>query len=160
MAGKTIVLVALALTVTGYASEETAPKLRLPSGLEAIATAAQLGQPWPGSPQARADDGWFVVLGTRLTGTQVDLLRDGPVNWARPSGSLYLDDRYARYMMWLLDPTMAAYRPYYAGSFCQRYNSRVRGPTAKLGKVRVYYMRAGNGGGPTKSFLLEYSCPK
>jgi hypothetical protein len=61
-------------------------------------------------------------------------------------------------MTWLLEPDMAGYRPYYAGHVCLRWNSAHTGK-AKLATVNINYMKAAPGG-PSKQFLLHYSCPK
>ncbi len=158
--GRVIVVGSLTLALLGYASNEAGSQDQLPAGVEAVAAMAQLGQPWSVPPTTDPDSGWFVVEGVQVNGRRMDMLQGGAVNWARPAepGKVYRNARLERYMMRLLEPAMAPYRPYYAGIMCDRWNGQHRGPTIRLSKVYVNYMQEGPDGVPNKRFLLQYTC--
>ena len=162
MMGRAIILAALALTVAGYASTVSASRFRLPAPIDAMATMAQLGQPWSVPPQAKARDGWYVVEGEQVNGKRVDVLRGGSVNWARPAKGdrVHTDPRLRRYMLRLLEPSMAEYRPYYTEYLCVRWNARSL-PATRLKNVSMSYVGEPPGAAsPSRSLLLEYTCPK
>jgi hypothetical protein len=157
---RAIVLSSLALVLAGYASNASASRFRLPRPVAAVAMAAQLGQPWSPPPLPKAD-GWYVVEGVRENGQRMDLLHGGPIEWAKPSevGTVFGNFRLQRFMRSLLEPEMAKNRSYFAGSFCQQWNTLVTGPS-RLAKVYVNYMQGQPDGTHKKLFLLEYPCPK
>ena len=154
--GRAIILAALAVTVAGYASTVWASRFKLPASIDAVATMAQLGQPWSVPPQAKARDGWYVVEGEQTNGKRVDVLRGGSVSWARPAEGdrVYSDPRLRRYMMRLLEPGMVGYRPYYAEYLCLRWNIRNL-PATRLKTVSMSYVKeAAGGGSPSRPLLL------
>jgi hypothetical protein len=93
------------------------------------------------APQPSREDGWYVVVGRREDGTDVDPFRDAPVNWDKPEriSALYPNVRWAAYLSVLHWQGYDRYRPFFADYLGRHWNARHVGGEA-VESVEVYYV--------------------
>jgi hypothetical protein len=93
------------------------------------------------APRPSRDDGWYVVVGRREDGTEVDPFRGGPVSWDPPEriSALYPNVRWAAYLTALHWPGDERFQPLFANYLGQHWNAHHGGGEA-VESVEVYYM--------------------
>jgi hypothetical protein len=94
------------------------------------------------APYPLKDDGWYVVVGTREDGREVDLLRGGaPVSWNKPElvSATYQNTRWRKYMVNLWQKEHAAHRARFARYLCREWDAR-HGEGERLREIEIYYM--------------------
>ncbi|MGH7499851.1 MAG: hypothetical protein ACREL3_13490 [Gemmatimonadales bacterium] len=164
----TLVVAAMLVTLAGNVSNTRSGRFELPAGMQAVATMAQLGQPWsPWASGTPAENGWYVIEGVLLNGRRADVWSGEAINYAKPAdmAGVYHNDRFHRYLIRLSTPEMAGYRPYYADYLCHKWNARYTGK-ARLEQIYMSYMhepapmRGEPRAGIVKELLLHQVCPK
>jgi hypothetical protein len=139
----------------------TIPSIRLPFTFwEVPGRALRIDQRWGMfSPHPSTQDGWYVIEGTRLDGTHVDLFRHGrAVSWEKPKrmAAEYPNARWRKYLSSLAEARLSAWRPYYGAYLARRWNSRHTG-SERVSSFRIYFMLEETlpaGVAPVKKLLL------
>ena len=116
-------------------------------------------------------DGWYVVDGHLVNGTEINVLDPGkPVSFEKPASvaDMYKNERWRKYLMNLSLADFSDYRLYYGKYLCRSYNLRhPRGaadPEA-LNTFNIYFMAhnislSGQQSPPTKDLLWSHYCFK
>jgi predicted DCC family thiol-disulfide oxidoreductase YuxK len=116
---------------------------RLVEIADSVGESVRLSQGWTMfAPQPSRLDGWFVARGVTRDGRAMDVFRDraGEPDWNRPE-SLEREHptyRWERYRMFLVEPSHARYRPYYARYLCRVWNNNPS-HTEKISTVQIYF---------------------
>jgi len=116
-------------------------------------------------------DGWYVIDGHLVNGTEVNVLDLGkPVSFEKPANiaDLYKNERWRKYLMNLSLADFSDYRLYYGKYLCRSYNLRhPRGATdpEALNTFNIYFMAhninpSGQQTPPTKDLLWTHYCFK
>jgi hypothetical protein len=117
----------------------------LPQRLNWLGEGLGLGQSWGMfAPYPSKESGWYVIVGTREDGRQVDLFTGGgPVRWDRPElvSATFKNTRWRKYLMNLAQLEHARYRDGYARYLCGQWNAAHIGGE-RLKSVEVYFMLA------------------
>ena len=128
------------LEATSYVRQIFPPQANL------VGYLLRLDQRWSMfSPSPLADDGWFVIPGTLLDGSRVNLWtgRRG-VSWEKPLSVLeqYPNDRWWKFMenIYLVQRQRDAALDAYAGYVCRDWNARHRG-RERLETFQIVYMQ-------------------
>jgi predicted DCC family thiol-disulfide oxidoreductase YuxK len=116
-------------------------------------------------------DGWYVIDGHLVNGTEVNVLEPGkPVSFDKPASiaDMYKNERWRKYLMNLSLADFSDYRLYYGRYLCRSYNLRhPRGaadPEA-LNTFNIYFMShnislSGQPSQPAKDVLWTHYCFK
>jgi hypothetical protein len=119
-------------------------KLDVPSGLRWMAFAFRIDQHWDMfSPSPLKDDGWYVIPGTLIDGTIVDVFQNGsPLSWEKPElvAYTYKNQRWQKYMMTLWNRDFSAFREYYGKYLCRSWNDKHKGGQ-QLDHFTIYFMK-------------------
>lgn len=94
------------------------------------------------SPSPSHTDGWFLVPGKLVDGSEVDVLRPGaPLSYARPARISRAEDRsrWRSYRMRLWNPRFADHRLHYARYLCRSWNIAAE-PDRRLLSLNLVYM--------------------
>jgi hypothetical protein len=94
------------------------------------------------APFPLKEDGWYVVEGTRVDGTRVDVLHGGgPVRWEKPElvSECFPNERWRKYLLNLWYAGNAAHRPYYADYLLRDWNDRHAGKE-RMESLEIYFM--------------------
>lgn len=117
--------------------------LRPRGTLELPRTVLRLSQGWRMFVPPYRDAGWFVAVGTRADGSEVNVLfgEGGEVVWERPRyvAHMFPDQRWRKYLVNLRKPTFAGHRRRLAGYLCRAWNSAH--PDDRVATVDVYYLK-------------------
>ncbi len=133
-----------------------------------LVNAVRLDQHWGlFAPYPRTSDGYYVVLGTRADGSEIDYLKDDlKLTWEKPddvSGS-YKTFRWRKYFRDLRRGSKRSHLAFYSDFVCRDWNQSHAGQE-RLTTVDIYFMRRTTrekgGYEPTKKERLwRYSCDR
>ncbi len=101
-----------------------------------------LNQRWNMFSSPLREDGWYVIDGTLIDGSHVDLFREGqPVSWEKPASisTMYNNDRWRKYMMNLWMKAQYKHRGYLSDYLCHHWNEN-HPPWQQVTKIKIYYM--------------------
>ncbi len=119
-------------------------KLDVPRQAKWIGSALRIDQQWNMfAPYPLKDDGWYVIPGTLMNGTEVDVFQGGgPVSWEKPKlvAYTYKNQRWQKYMMNLWNRDFSKFREFYGKYLCRSWNDAHKGGE-KLDRFTIYYMR-------------------
>lgn len=118
----------------------------IPAPIQTATLILRLDQYWNMfAPFPLKDDGWYVVDGTLLDGTPIDLQHDdkrGPVNFDKPTdlAASFPTESWRKYFLnlWLQD--FEKYREFYAEYHCRRWNTTHTGEQ-RLKHLEIHFMR-------------------
>lgn len=113
------------------------------NSLDWFSRLTRLDQSWSiFAPTPPRDDGWHVVEGTLADGSTVDVLRDRPVTWEKPSlgerNALYKNMQWRTYFINLNRAIGEKLYPGYGDYLCRRWNAQHAG--GKLDSLIIYFM--------------------
>lgn len=142
-------------------------KVDVPLKIKWLGSALRIDQQWNMfAPYPLKDDGWYVIPGTLVNGTEVDVFTSGrPVTWEKPGlvAYTYKNQRWQKYMMNLWSRDFSKFREFYAKYLCRSWNDRHNGGE-KLDHFTIYYMkedtRPDGEALPEKVNLWEHYCFK
>ncbi|HSA58258.1 MAG TPA: HTTM domain-containing protein [bacterium] len=142
-------------------------KIDVPGRLKWIGSALRIDQQWNMfAPYPLKDDGWYVIPGTLVDGTEIDVFRGGgPVSWEKPKyvAYTYKNQRWQKYMMNLWSRDFANFREFYGKYLCRSWNDSHRAGE-KLDHFTIYYMKEDTlperEAEPEKISLWEHYCFK
>ena len=114
------------------------------NSLDWFSRLTRLDQSWSiFAPNPPRDDGWHVVEGTLKNGREVDVLRNGSVNWSKPSlrqrNAIYKNMQWRTYFINLNRAIGQKLYPDYGNYLCRRWNAKHRGEN-QLDSLTVYFM--------------------
>jgi hypothetical protein len=116
----------------------------VPASVRWVGHLTRLDQKWDMfAPNPLKDDGWWVMPGQLLNGSEVDLFRGGqPVDWSKPAliAELYPDQRWRKYMRNLWSKDYKNLRVYYAKYLCRTWNNSHTG-RQKLKTLQMIFMK-------------------
>lgn len=115
-----------------------------PRHFNAIGKAFHLEQMWNMFFIPMRDDGWFLVPAQLVNGSVVNLQGPGlALSWEKPSlvSDTYIDQRWRKYLLYLISPANHAYIPQYARYLCHRWNSSHEGGERLKALQIVFMMR-------------------
>lgn len=136
----------LCIVLTLIWNIQTLRVIEVPEPVEASVLALRLDQYWNMfAPFPLKEDGWYVVPGTLVDGTTIDLLhgdRTGPVSFAKPANlsTSFPTESWRKYFLNLWLPDYEQYRAFYAEYHCQRWNTRHEGDQ-RLKTLFIHYVK-------------------
>jgi hypothetical protein len=113
-----------------------------PASWHHFAAALGLNQGWGVfAPRPGTYHGWFVMPARLRDGSEVDLFRRCPVDWARPAmpSEWYVNSRWRRYLLNLLDDDYAWLKPHFAEFLRRRWDRD--NPGREVMSLEVYLVR-------------------
>lgn len=142
-------------------------RVDVPRRLQWIGLALRVDQQWNMfAPNPLRDDGWYVIPGTLVDGTVVDVFRRGmPLTWEKPRlvAYTYKNQRWQKYMMNLWSRDFSMFREFYGKYLCRSWND-VRKGAEQLDHFTIYFMREDTlpdgEAVPEKISLWEHYCFK
>jgi len=138
----------------------------LGKGLETYTTKLALDQAWEMfAPFPTKEDGWYVIVGNRTDGGEVDVWRDGePVNWDEPISirKSYKNERWRKYFEYLQALHDARVIAPFAKYLCNQWNSRHSTAQQHIGRLDAYFMKKKGADMPEKQIIKKlrwkYDC--
>jgi uncharacterized membrane protein YphA (DoxX/SURF4 family) len=125
-------------------SDMNRKRIDIPWRLKWIASMLRIDQTWNMfAPYPLKDDGWYVIPGTLLNGSEVDVFKGGgPVSWEKPKyvAYTYKNQRWQKYMMNLWSRDFSDFRLYYGKYLCRLWNDQHQ-HSEQLDHFTIYYMR-------------------
>jgi hypothetical protein len=142
-------------------------KIDVPRRLKWIASALRIDQQWNMfAPYPLKDDGWYVIPGTLVNGTEVDVFTGRrPVTWEKPHlvAYSYKNQRWQKYMMNLWSRDFSKFREFYGKYLCRAWNEAHKGGE-QLDRFTIYFMKEDTlpqgEDAPEKISLWEHYCFK
>lgn len=113
-----------------------------PKHFDVIGKVLNIGQTWNMFFIPLRDDGWFIVPGQLKNGSVVDLQHDKmTLSWERPSlvSDTYIDQRWRKYLLHLIETKSTVYVPYYAKYLCHHWNQSHEGDE-QLKALQIVFM--------------------
>ncbi|MDP3975475.1 MAG: HTTM domain-containing protein [bacterium] len=149
-----IVTILLALTILWNLSDSKVTSVEFPESAKPLMWILRLDQKWDMfSPYPLKEDGWYVLPGTLLDGTEVDVLTGKAVTYEKPAmvSATYPNERWRKYLMnlWLRDNT--DHRLWYGKYLCRDWNARQEGEQ-QLDNFQIIFMK--------EMSLPNYEIPK
>jgi len=138
----------------------------IPEGARIIAYTTRLDQRWGMfAPYPRTEDGWYVVPGKLVNGTDVNLFtNENSVSYEKPKdvSAMYTSTRWRTYLMNLWLRYYSNYRPSYSRYLCREWNNKHQGDM-KLKSLQIIFMLEITKPnyekvGVNKVVLQEYNC--
>jgi hypothetical protein len=112
-----------------------------------VSTVTRLDQMWGMfSPYPITDDGWFIMPGHLVDGTEVNLFNSkdpkARMTYKKPAfvAGMYKNERWRKYLMNIWSPNNQTQRPYYAGYLCHNWN-RFNVGAQELYDLKLIFMR-------------------
>ena len=116
----------------------------MPDRLQWIGSLLRIDQRWDMfAPSPLKDDGWYVIPGTLVDGTEVDVFRsEAPVRWEKLQlvAYTYKNQRWQKYMMNLWSEDFSAFREFYGKFLCRSWNDVHKGGK-QLDHFTIYFMK-------------------
>jgi hypothetical protein len=142
-------------------------RIDVPHRFKWIASALRIDQQWNMfAPYPLKDDGWYVIPGTLVNGTEVDVFAGGkPVTWEKPKlvAYTYKNQRWQKYMMNLWSRDFSKFREFYGKYHCRSWNEAHK-EDERLDRFTIYFMREDTlphgEAPPEKVSLWEHYCFK
>ncbi len=141
---KVLVMVSMVLAATWNIATLFQSEKQLPAILRAPTVSLNIDQKWNMfAPKPFSEDGWFVIAGTLVNGTPVDLFRKvvGPVDFSKPEviADMYPNSLWRKYYgnLWLKEN--ADQRLYFGKYLCRLWNDEHQGGE-QVSKFEVFYM--------------------
>lgn len=121
---------------------------RVPYPLKRLPLYARLDQKWNMfAPYPLKIDGWYIVLGTKLDGFKVDLMRNAfqgseKISFEKPDSvsSLYPSQRWRKYMMNLRRKKYKRHRGLFLRHLCRKWNYQASGMD-QLKEIELIFMK-------------------
>ncbi len=132
--------IALYLDMTAVCS-----RLPVPDTLKALDTALLHRKAWGSFESADTFSNyrtWYMALGTRQDGTQVDIMRNAPVSWVCPMNfrENFKNSRWKFYVTALRDDAMELCRPYFLRYLLNEWNrSHQSGPRVSRAELFILW---------------------
>lgn len=146
-------LVALGLFLviaTWNAASVSGSPVRFPDALRPLTYMLRIDQNWGMfAPQPQRDDGWYILPGTLVDGSDADVYRhrEAIVSLDKPAvvSDMYSNQRWSKYMMNIWVASNEAYRLYFGQYLCRLWNGAENRHLPKsLAKFEIAYMREDN----------------
>lgn len=111
---------------------------------EIVGRVTRLDQSWSiFAPSPPRDDGWHVIPAQLVDGSEVDIFRNAPVNWEKPSlatrSEIYQNMQWRTYFINLNRAIGEKLYPGYAQYLCQSWNAN-HSPSQQIETLEVYFM--------------------
>ncbi len=93
------------------------------------------------APKPTVEDGWFVIPGKLLDGSEVDLLTGRPTTWKKPAlvSATFPTYRWRKYMVNLWNKDNKEYRRFYGKYLCRSWNASHSGDQ-RLNTLEIFFM--------------------
>jgi hypothetical protein len=94
------------------------------------------------APNPLKDDGWFVIPGQQVNGTELELFQGGEVDWEKPEqvSDMYVDQRWRKYMRNIYKKSYKDFRIYYGKHLCRAFNEGKTGDQ-RLQTFQLHFVR-------------------
>ena len=94
------------------------------------------------APNPLRDDGWVVIPGQQVDGTEVELLHGGELSWAKPTelNETFPDQRWRKYVRNIYKKNYKELRLYWGKQLCRDWNREHAGDQ-RLETLQIYFIR-------------------
>jgi hypothetical protein len=95
------------------------------------------------APNPPNTSGWFIMVGKRKDGTEVDIWNDvSPVSWERPEvpSATYHTQRWRKFLDNIINPRHAVVRPYFLKWLCKDWNEG-HDDVEQVRSITMYHMK-------------------
>lgn len=121
-------------------------ELSFPKAFKPLMVSLRLSQRWNMfSPQPPSTSGWYVIPGTLVDGSEVNVwtLEEEAASFDKPDlvSETFISQRWRKYLMKIWLKKHKDYRLYFGKYLCRRWNRGVAEHSRKLKQFKIYFMK-------------------